>query len=267
MKPTIPGCRSGGPGLREVATQAAAARATASPPSVGATLASDGFGHSATLWPGGRSALTGTFYDGVTWSTTHTITTGLGPAAPALAFFAPNRAIAAWAESSLPLSTNELPPSAYNDVVHSYHIATSVWDGSAWSAAQDLTVPTTPGTGEGKVTLAACPATTAGCPAGGAVTAVWVRDVAGDSALRQFRLYYATYQDGHGAPRCRSMRPARAPTCSLPSPTGWANRWSPGCATPTAASTPWQTGASPGACSTAPARRWYPPTCPRASCT
>ena len=180
------------------AAQAAALAApTASPPTVGAALASDGFGHNAVLWPGDRSALTAAFYDGATWSATHTIPTGLGPVAPALAFFAPDRAIAAWAESSLPPSTNELPASAYNDVLRSYHIATSVWDGSAWSAPQDLTLPTIPGTGEGKVTLAACPATAAGCPAGGAVTAVWVRDVAGDSALRQFRLYYATYQDGH----------------------------------------------------------------------
>ena len=180
------------------AAQAAALAApTASPPTVGAALASDGFGHNAVLWPGDRSALTAAFYDGATWSATHTIPTGLGPVAPALAFFAPDRAIAAWAESSLPPSTNELPASAYNDVLRSYHIATSIWDGSAWSAPQDLTLSTTPGAGEGKVTLAACPATAAGCPAGGAVTAVWVRDVAGDSALRQFRLYYATYQAGH----------------------------------------------------------------------
>ena len=60
---------------------------TASPPTVGAALASDGFGHNAVLWPGDRSALSAAFYDGATWSATHTIPTGLGPVAPALAFF------------------------------------------------------------------------------------------------------------------------------------------------------------------------------------
>ena len=180
---------------------AAADEATPSPPAVGAALASDGFGHSATIWPGDRSALTATFFDGVAWSAPYTITTELGPDAPALAFFGPDRAVAAWAESSLTPDALTASPlsatTAYTDVLHSYHIATSVWEGTAWSAPQDLTTPTTPGTGEGKVALAACPASTAGCPANGAITAVWVRDVAGAPAQRQFRLFYATYQDGH----------------------------------------------------------------------
>ncbi len=140
--------------------------------------------------------MTAQFFDGVTWAKAYTIPTGVGPDGPALAFFAPDRAIAAWSESSLSSAAIPLPTSAYTDVVRSYHIATSVWDGSAWSAPQDLTLPTTPATGEGRVALAACPSTAAGCPAGGAATAVWVRDVAGEPAQREFRLFYATFQGG-----------------------------------------------------------------------
>ena len=64
-----------------------------------------------------------------------------------------------------------------------------------WSAPQNLTLPAA-SNGEGKVVLAGCMSTKTGCPAGGAVTAVWVRDMVGSLQSRQFRLFYAAYNAG-----------------------------------------------------------------------
>lgn len=71
----------------------------------------------------------------------------------------------------------------------------ATWDGERWSPKQQLTAPSG---GEGGVDLAACPDGAAGCPAGGAVVAVWTRDMAGDITQHRTRVYSARYTPGSG---------------------------------------------------------------------
>ncbi len=178
--PKSPLCASAG-------LKIASAAAAVSPPSTSPSLASDGFGHTLAVWSDDSNDLKYSIYNGAAWQAPQTLTANHKSIHPRVAFFAPNQALAVWAQSGL------IAPANFTDTVKAQHLAYAVWNGSAWSAPQNLTSPTT---GEGSVVLAACPSTTSGCPYGGAVTAVWIRDAVGDLAQRQFRLYDATYQSG-----------------------------------------------------------------------
>ena len=167
--------------------KAARAAAAPPPPSTSPSLASDGFGHTLAVWSTDDNDIRYSAYNGVTWQAPLTLTANHKSIHPRVAFFAPNQAIAVWAQSGLSAPAN------FTDTVKAQHLAYAVWNGSAWSAPLSLT---TPATGEGNVVLAACPSTTGGCPSGGAVTAVWIRDAVGNLAQRQFRLFHATYQGG-----------------------------------------------------------------------
>jgi hypothetical protein len=169
------------------ATKVASTSAAAPPPSTNPSLASDGFGHTLAVWSDDNNDLKYSALNGATWSAPQTLSANHKSLRPRVAFFAPNQALAVWAQSGLSAPAN------FTDTVKAQRLAYAVWNGSAWSAPQNLTAPTT---GEGSVALAACPSTTSGCPASGAVTAVWIRDVAGDLAQRRFRLFHATYQGG-----------------------------------------------------------------------
>ncbi len=154
-------------------------------------LAADQRGQALALFPAGKRSLQASMNDGLGWSSPLTISTGLAPLDPQAAFFAPDTALAAWAESSL--AVDPTPTTPFTDVLKSYHLAFSIWDGAAWSAAQDLTSPTS---GDGEVHLAACPGWDAQCPPGGAVTAVWTHDRVGSASQGRYSLRYAIFHNG-----------------------------------------------------------------------
>ena len=167
------------------------------PPQVDAALATDGFGTTMAIWPQSPTSLSASLYDynANSWKTPETIPTGLGSTGPQIAFFAPNRAVAVWTESSLDrnLTPEQIAAIPLEDLIKSQRMAYAVWNGTSWSAPQ---AGPTPGLGEGGVALAGCMSTNPACPAGGAVTGVWERNTSPDFAARQIRLLYATYQGG-----------------------------------------------------------------------
>jgi hypothetical protein len=161
------------------------------PPDTSPALAVDGFGHTLAVWSDDDNDLRFNTYNGINWSTLQYLIANQRSIAPKVAFFAPNQAIAVWSQNSLTLAQQQT--ASFTDTVRAQHLAYATWNGITWSAPLTLTVPAT---GEGGVVLASCLSTTSGCPATGAVTAVWIKDVAGALEQRQFRLFYATYQNG-----------------------------------------------------------------------
>lgn len=67
-------------------------------------------------------------------------------------------------------------------------------DGAQY-APQDLTLP---GSGDGSVVVAACPALRTGCPAGGEVTAVWLRRIGASYEAHHYALMMARYTANGG---------------------------------------------------------------------
>ncbi|HET7087859.1 MAG TPA: hypothetical protein VFL17_04350, partial [Anaerolineae bacterium] len=169
-----------------------AARAVSTPPSdASSSLATDGFGHSLSVWSDDAGSLRYSTYNGAAWQVAQTLVADGASLKPKVAYFAPNQAVAVWTHNNLTLQ--QAQTANITDTVKAQHLRYAEWNGSSWSTPQNLTLPAT---GEGNVALAGCLSTTPGCPSGGAVTAAWVRDVAGVLSQRQFRLYYATYQNG-----------------------------------------------------------------------
>ncbi len=165
---------------------------TTSPPSgINPAIATDGFGHTLAVWSDDNNNLQYSEYNGATWLTPQYLLANAASLHPGVTYYAPNQAVAVWAQTDL--TGQQLISATLTDTVRSLHLAYSIWNGSSWSVPQNLTSPST---GDGSVTLVACLSTKATCPSGGAVTAVWVHDEIGDLAARQFRLYYATYQNG-----------------------------------------------------------------------
>ncbi len=161
------------------------------PPDTSPALAVDGFGHTLAVWSDDNNDLRFNTYNGVSWSTPQYLIANQRSLAPKIAFFAPNQAVTVWSQNSLTLAQQQT--ASFTDTVRAQHLAYATWNGVTWSAPLTLTLPST---GEGGVVLASCLSTTSGCPASGAVTAVWIKDVVGELAQRQFRLFYAVYQDG-----------------------------------------------------------------------
>ncbi|HET7087241.1 MAG TPA: hypothetical protein VFL17_01185, partial [Anaerolineae bacterium] len=169
-----------------------AARAASTPPSnASPSLATDGFGHSLSVWSDDAGSLQYSTYNGAAWQAAQTLVADGASLKPKVAYFAPNQAVAVWTHNNLTLQ--QAQTANITDTVKAQHLRYAAWNGSSWSAPLNLTLPTT---GEGNIALAGCLSTTPGCPSGGAVTAAWVRDVAGALSQQQFRLYYATYQNG-----------------------------------------------------------------------
>jgi hypothetical protein len=167
------------------------AQAGTAPPFGDLALASNGAGTIMALWQDTTSTLASSLYNGTAWSPAQVMPTGMGSHGPQVAFLAPNQALALWAETSL---TPEIAPTlTLTDAVKAHFVAYALWDGLGWSPPLPLT---TPSLGEGGIALAACPGSDPACPAGGAVTAVWERNLAEDLTARQIRLVYATYQAG-----------------------------------------------------------------------
>ena len=176
------------------AAQSASVGAATQPPPApfdNPALATDGLGHTLAVWRTAERNIVASFYDGSAWQPSQPLTTNGKSGDPAVAFFAPDHALVVWSQSGLDAAP--APTTKIQEIFKSQHLAYALWDGAAWSAPQNLTLPTT---GEGKVALAGCLTTQEGCPTGGAVTALWVHDNIGDITQRQFRLQTATYQEG-----------------------------------------------------------------------
>jgi hypothetical protein len=112
---------------------------------------------------------------------------------PQVVYYAPDRAIAVWAESAL--SAAELPAADIQTQVRNQRIAYALNNGAGWLRKQYLTAP---GTGEAFPALATCPAGRVGCPLGGEVTAVWQRNLSGDYRNPTNRIHYATFAPATG---------------------------------------------------------------------
>jgi hypothetical protein len=171
-----------------------------SPPSAHPTLAVDGFGQGLALWVE-ESKLNARWLHLQFADPPEELTRRPGLTEPVVAFYAPKQAMAVWVENALTeeafLTLKDLPSQqdALAQAVRNQRLVYALGDGDdgSWSEPQVLTPPTS---GEGDLALAGCMSTDPACPEEGAVTVVWARDVAGDLAQRQFRLYYATYQNG-----------------------------------------------------------------------
>ncbi len=168
----------------------AAASAASPPPSSAPTLGTDGLGHTLAVWSGASGALLSSTFDGQDWNAPAPVPNSDGGADARVAFYAPNQAVAVW--SSVSLSQAQLATATFSDTVKSQHLVYATWNGSQWSSPADLTPANS---SDGRATLAGCPSTDPVCPSGGAVTAVWVRDVAGALGERHFRLFYATFHN------------------------------------------------------------------------
>ena len=187
------GCKelAGSGGCPAATSAQTAGSAAADPPQFDLQLAASGQGAMMAIWQQTPTSLATSLFDGVAWTSTGSIVTGIGSSQPQVAFLAPNRAIAVWTETNL--SEAQLPGLSGDDLLRAQRIAYAVWEGAAWSVAQPLT---SPGLGEGGPALAACPAWQPGCPAGGAAVAVWERNLSANQEARDIRLHYARYQNG-----------------------------------------------------------------------
>lgn len=186
-------------GCRQNLPSALAAQAGADQPMPQANpaLATDGLGRVLRVWRDAAGQIVSSELVNGVWQVAQPVTVQGRHGDPQVAFIAPGRAVAVWSKSGL--SAAPTTGMSLADILRQQHLAFAIWENGAWSAPQDLTAPAT---GDGKVALAACQAGASGCPAGGAVTAAWVRDAAGDVAQRQFRIFTATYQGGAwGAPQ------------------------------------------------------------------
>ncbi len=186
-------------------------QASPPPPDANPSLSSDGFGHTLAVWRSEAGQILYSQYDGLKWSTPQAISSNGSASSPQVAFYKPNEAIAVWSQNGL--SPAAAGTANFDTLARNQHLVYSFWTGASWSVPKNLT---NPGTGEGSLTLAACLSTTPGCPAGGAVTAAWVRDAAANLSLRQFRLFYTTYASGVWS-AAQALDPASSATDSEPS--------------------------------------------------
>lgn len=163
---------------------------TPAPPTASPALAVDGYGHTLLVWSDLSGNIQSQVFSGGQLTANLQVSAGNASSDPKVAFYAPNKAAAVWTENSLTLP--QAQTATLDQFIQAQHLKFATWDGSSWSAAQNLTLPAD-SNGEGRVALAGCLSTNPSCPVGGAVTAVWVRDAVGSLAARQFRLFYAAF--------------------------------------------------------------------------
>lgn len=168
---------------------------TPPPPTASPALAVDGFGHTLLVWSDESNNIQSKALSGGVEVGTYPVTANNRGIDPQVAFYAPNNAVAVWTESSL-ASSEASGAATIEEIFQAQYLRYALWNGTSWSAAQDLTLPAD-SNGEGKVVLAGCPSSQAGCPSVGAVTAVWVRDMGAAYSERNFRLYYAAFTGGN----------------------------------------------------------------------
>jgi hypothetical protein len=171
-------------------SQAAGGVAADDPPQFDLQLAANGHGTVMAVWQQTLTSLATSVFNGVAWTSTGSIATGLGSSQPQIAFLDPKRAVAVWTETNL--AEAQLSALSGEELLRAQRIAYAVWDGAGWSAAQPLT---TPSLGEGGPALTSCPGWQPGCPAGGAAVTVWERNLSANPEARAIRLYYARYEN------------------------------------------------------------------------
>ncbi len=75
----------------------------------------------------------------------------------------------------------------------SRYMAWRLSNGGTWGAEQSLSAPGSGG--EGQVSLAVCPATRSGCPSGGEVLAVWIRNPDGAAFGFRYEVWHALFRN------------------------------------------------------------------------
>lgn len=166
-------------------------------PSAHPALATDGAGETALLYVQDDGMLTLNYIDPLGVNPPIELAQRPGLSKPLIAYYQPGRAVGVWAESGLSSSqiisatANLDDEAALRHILPHQHIAYTPIDFGVPGPIANVTSGRTGG--EGDLTLAACMSTTPGCPTGGVVTAVWLRDLAGDIGQRQFALYYSTF--------------------------------------------------------------------------
>jgi hypothetical protein len=158
------------------------------------SIATDGFGNTMAVWTSQSGAILSSRHVAGQWTTPMEVAATLVGGSAAIAFYAPNRAVAVWSQSGMPEDAGDLPLPSDPDARARYilarqHLVYSHYNGVFWSAPANLTQPNTGG--DGRVALASCPAGDPACPAGGEITAVWVHDAAGSVSQRRFRIQHA----------------------------------------------------------------------------
>jgi len=161
------------------------------PPAASPALAVDGFGHTLIVWSDENNNIQSTLRSGGQKVGDFQVSSSMGGIDPQVAFYAPNKAVAVWTESSL-ASAAESEAATLEQIIQAQYLKYSLWNGSGWSVPENLTLPAD-SNGEGKVVLAGCINTQAGCSANGEVTAVWVRNAVANMTDRQFHLYYSVF--------------------------------------------------------------------------
>ena len=161
------------------------------PPDSSPSLAVDGVGNVMAVWRADDGTLKYSRYSGIQWLTPGVVSANTSSGAPQVAFYAPDKAVAVWTQNGL--TPAQAQTASFETKVLNQHLMYAVWNGSVWSAAQNLTAATT---GDGAVVLAGCLSTNSACPSGGTVSAVWVHNSAGDLSQLQLRLKFATFHNG-----------------------------------------------------------------------
>lgn len=124
------------------------------------------------------------------------------------AYFAPGRAVMVYERSNLSSSAfNALPDTieGVRQAATGRYLAFRTFNNGAWSNESFLTLAGTGG--EGQVALAACPSTTTGCPTGGEVAAVWMRNPGGDAFGFQYEIWHAFYRNNAWTTATRLVAP------------------------------------------------------------
>lgn len=160
------------------------------------SLATDGLGNTLAVWSSQSGAILSSRHVAGQWTTPVEVAGAIIGGSAAVAFYAPNRAVAVWSQSGMPENGGDLPlpadPAAKaRYILARQHLVYSHFNGAVWSAPANLTPPDNGG--DGRVALAGCLASDPACPEGGAVTAVWVHDAASSVSQRHFRIQHATF--------------------------------------------------------------------------
>lgn len=115
-----------------------------------------------------------------------------GASAPQHVYYAPGKALLVHERSSFSSDAAFLAATIEQGAA-SRNLVWRNLSGGTWSATQNLTPLNH---GDGQVSLAACPDGEAGCPAGGEVLAVWVRDPVGQVFGYRFEVWHAIFRNG-----------------------------------------------------------------------
>ncbi len=199
----------GAPGFKQVD------KGRSQPPSLGRpAITTNDMGDSLVAWADDSGSIKVQSYLYGTLEENYSFTAAAGTTSLDIVFFAADKAIKVWAQSSLPdeefLALGDpLLATPYQ------HLAYRVLTDGVWSDPMMLTSPTT---GDGNVVLATCHDSDVNCPAGGEVLAVWVRDLAGDIAQHDTRLFYAFF-DGTAWSAPAEVDPGSSDTALQPAAT------------------------------------------------